>query len=555
MIKTLGILIGFALLITSATFAQGDPTVVTTQSGEIQGTAEGGIVAFKGIPYAAPPVGDLRWRAPQPVEPWTGVREAFNFGSDCMQPITDFEPIATTPSEDCLYLNVWSPDYADPGDKLPVMAWIHGGGFVGGGTSIPFYDGSAFARQGIVVVSFNYRLGRFGFFAHPALLAADEGPVGNFGYLDQIAALQWIQENIDAFGGDPERVTIIGESAGGASVLALLTSPLTEGLFHQAMVMSGGGRQPIIARPLTGGSAAAPSADQVDAAFAESLGITGDGADALAALRALPAEQLAAELTLEAVLRVGLSCRIIELTAPDRYDPACRPGYSGTPIIDGITVTDTPEAIILRGEAHNIPIIIGSTASDLFEFFPPSVADPYPYFGEDERAAQNHYRLPFLARAALVLSGQGELRDYIPLLSIGADMTMHEPARFVARETTARGTPAWLYRFTYTVESTRPEAESQSHAGELPFMFDTLSSRYGDAVTANDRQMAQAFNTYVGNFVKTGNPNGGGLPLWPAFDGEFNLMNFTLEDGPVYGRDPRAEGVALVERAADRQAE
>ena len=544
----------FSLLFSAvAVSGQDAAPIVTTESGDVQGVAENGLDVFKGIPYAAPPVGDFRWREPQPVEAWTGVLETTAFVHDCMQAVVDFEPIQTTPSEDCLYLNVWRPAYADPGDNLPVMVWIHGGGFVGGGTSVPFYDGSAFARQGIVVVSMNYRLGRLGFFAHPALIAANEGMVGNFGYMDQIVALKWVQANIPNFGGDPQKVTIIGESAGGASVLALLTSPLTAGLFHQAMVMSGGGRQPIISRTMTGGTEQAPSADQVDAAFAATFDIEGDDAEALAALRAIPAEDLAAGLDLSAVLQVGLSCRIRELTDPANYDPACRPGYSGTQIIDGTIVTGTPEEIIRSGQAHNVPIIIGSTAADLFEFFPPSVADPYAYFGDDAGAASRHYELPFLARAVLVLRGQGELRDYIPLLSIGADMTMHEPSRFVAREMTAQGQPAWLYRFTYTAESTRPESEKQSHAGELPFMFDALAAKYGDTVTANDTQMAQAFNTYVSNFVKFGSPNGSGLPLWPAFDGQFNLMDFTLEDGPVYGPDPRADGIRLVERAAEAQ--
>lgn len=548
--------IALLLFIGNAVMVKGQNAapVVTTQAGEVQGAVENGLYVFKGIPYAAPPVGDLRWREPQPVEPWTGVLETSTFAPDCMQAVVDFEPIRTIPSEDCLYLNVWTPDYADAGDRLPVMVWIHGGGFVGGGTSIAWYDGSAFTRQGLVVVSMNYRLSRLGFFAHPALLAANEGVVGNYGYLDQIAALKWVQDNIEAFGGDPQKVTIIGESAGGAAVLALLTSPLAEGLFGQVMVMSGGGRQPLVTRRLlTGGTEQAPSADMTDMAFAQSLGIEGNGAEALAALRALPAEDLVAGLDLGAVLQAGLRCRIVELTDPANYDPACGPAYAGTPIIDGVVVTDTPENIIRSGAAPNVPVIIGSTAADLFEFFPPSVTDPFSYFGEDARAARSHYELPFLARAVLVLRGQGELRDYIPLLSIGADMTMHEPSRFVAREMTARGVPAWLYRFTYTAESTRPESEKQSHSGELPFMFDMLAARYGDAVTANDRQMAQAFNTYVSNFVKTGDPNGGGLSLWPAFDGQFNVMDFSLEDGAVYGPDSRAEGIRLVERAADRQ--
>ncbi|MCE7988551.1 MAG: hypothetical protein DYG89_45920 [Caldilinea sp. CFX5] len=251
-------------------------TLVQIDAGPIEGAIADDVLVFKGIPYAASPIGALRWRAPQPVPPWPDVRPATAFGNDCMQAPGEAEPIQTTPDEDCLFVNVWRPAQGTPDDTLPVLAWIHGGGFVGGGTSIPYYDGSAFARQGIVVVTFNYRLGRFGFFAHPALLAAQEGPVGNFGYMDQIAALQWIQSNIAAFGGDPARVTLMGESAGGASVLTLLTSPMTKGLFHQAMIMSGGGRQALITRQMTGGTAEQPSADQLDAGFAAALGITGD---------------------------------------------------------------------------------------------------------------------------------------------------------------------------------------------------------------------------------------------------------------------------------------
>jgi para-nitrobenzyl esterase len=535
--------------------AQNEDTFAETQTGPIRGTLESGIVSFKGIPYAAPPVGDLRWRPPQPVEPWSDVLETTAFVHDCMQQQADFEPIATTMSEDCLYLNVWKPTYADPGDQLPVMVWIHGGGFVGGGSSIPTYDGTAFARQGVIFVSFNYRLGRLGFFAHPALLAENAVPAVNFGYLDQIAALNWVQQNIAAFGGDPSRVTIVGESAGGASVLALLTSPAAEGLFRQAMVMSGGGRRPLLGRPLTGGTALAPSADQTDLAFAQTLGIEGDGPDALAALRALPPEPFVEGLDLGAILGIGLSCAQAELADPANYDPACEPAFPGTPIIDGSIVVGTPEAVISSGQAAAVPIVIGTTSTDLAQYFPPRITDPYAMFGEDARAAERHYRLPLIARAALVFRGQGELRDLLPVLSIGSDLTMHEPARFVARELTEQGAPAWLYRFTYTAESTRPESESQSHAGELPFMFNTLDFTYGEAVSQNDRQTAEAFNTYVGNFVKFGNPNGGGLPFWPMFSATaYDLMNFTLEDGPVFMADPRAEGIRLVERTADRMA-
>ena len=219
-------------------------TEVRTTSGVVAGAVANGVVSWKGIPYAAPPVGDLRWRAPQPVAPWTGVRAATEYAHDCMQlPFpSDAAPLGTPPAEDCLYVNVWAPE-KPASAKLPVMFWIHGGGFVNGGSSPSVYDGSAFARRGVVFVSLNHRLGRFGFFAHPALTKeSPNDPLGNYGYLDQIAALRWVRDNIAAFGGDPGNVTIFGESAGGGSVNTLLVSPLARGLFHKAIVQSGGGR-------------------------------------------------------------------------------------------------------------------------------------------------------------------------------------------------------------------------------------------------------------------------------------------------------------------------
>jgi para-nitrobenzyl esterase len=504
---------------------------VQLDAGLIEGLASGDVLSFKGIPYAAPPVGDLRWRAPQPVTPWDGVRQATAFGPDCAQAPGEAEKIQTTPAEDCLFVNVWRPANVPLGARLPVMVWIHGGGFVGGGASIPWYDGSAFARQGIVVVSLNYRLGRLGFFAHPALLAANEGPVGNFGLMDQIAALQWVQRNVAAFGGDPGQVTLVGESAGGASVLALLTSPATVGLFHRVMVLSGGGRDAIGGRPMTGGTPELPSAGQIDAGFAQSLGITGDGPEALAALRALPAETVQGDLTLEKLAAEALLGAQV---------------YQGTQMVDGVIVTGQPGDLLRGGQALQVPMAIGTTALDLPLFFPTSRTDPLSYFGPDAGQAHTAYNAPAtLDQNSLALL----------LLSIGADMTMHEPARYAAKQMTARGNLVWLYRFTYTAESTRPQATGQTHAGELPFLFDQLAARYGDAVTPQDQQMADAFNTYIANYAKNGDPNGEGLPAWPAFDpAKFDLMDFTLDGGPVYGPDPRAARVELVERVSDAQA-
>jgi para-nitrobenzyl esterase len=499
---------------------------VAVDAGTTRGVASDGVLAFKGIPYAAPPLGELRWRAPQPVEPWTGARDAREPGHDCMQiPFKDImAPPGTTPSEDCLVLNLWRPaDHS--ADPLPVMVWIPGGWYVNGGSSTALSDGSALARHGFVVVTINYRLGRLGFFAHPALLAARKGPVGNFGYMDQIAALRWIEHNISAFGGDPGMVTLVGESAGGASVLHLLTSPAAKGLFQRAVVMSGGGRRAVAERRTTGGTPETPSADMVDAAFARTFGITGEGDKALAALRALPADALLGDVTFPVFTKALLTQGTTE--------------FPGTPVIDGAIVTDTLAKLFLAGKAASVPLMIGTTARDVPGFFPPRT-DPFSYFGADAQTA------------ATVFNPGGALSPELVLLGIAADMTMHEPARFVARSMTRAGNPTWLYRFTYVATARDDRASGAAHAWEVPYMFQTEELVEGKATTDKDRQMAQWFSDYIVNFVKTGDPNGGNLPAWPRFDpSNFSLMNFTLDDGPVFGPDPRAARIELIERAED----
>src|SRR5262245_13620443 len=258
---------GFLALCATVTLAAAP---VKAESGLVAGVVADGVKSWKGVPFAAPPTGDLRWRAPRPAAAWSGVREAKAYANDCMQlPFpSDAAPLGTPPAEDCLYLNVWAPE-KPAAPKLPVMVWIYGGGFVNGGSSPAVYDGSQFAKQGIVLVSFNYRLGRFGFFAHPALSAEHPGePLGNYAFMDQIAALQWVQKNISAFGGNPKDVTVFGESAGGMSAHALLTSPTAKGLFHKAIIESGGGRGLLSMRKLHEDQPNQPSAETVGVAFA-----------------------------------------------------------------------------------------------------------------------------------------------------------------------------------------------------------------------------------------------------------------------------------------------
>ena len=514
-----------AIACTTLVTAQASDQRIEIDTGAIEGSVSGDVLSFKGIPYAAPPIGDLRWRSPQPVEPWTGVRPATEYGNDCIQlPFPGDAAASGSPmSEDCLVLNVWRPAKVDADKPLPVLIWIHGGGFLNGSSAAAIYDGSAFAQQGLVVVSLNYRLGRLGFFAHPALTAAKEGPLGNYGLLDQLAALQWVQRNIAAFGGDPNQVTIMGESAGGISVIHHLTSPEAQGLFHRAVVLSGGGRTFLIGlRKLSEGTPELPSAEESGVEFARSIGITGNGAEALAALRALPADQVNGDINLQALV-----------TKP--------PTYAGGPIFDGDIIAAMPEDILRRGEAANVPLLIGTTNADLPITFPPA-ENPFSYFGSDAEAAITAY------------NPNGDLSPKAIVTTIAVDMTMHEPARFAAKQMTAAGNPVWLYRFGYVAESLRPEQLWAEHASEQPYLFNTLDARYGRDVTRNDREMARLFHTYFANFAKSGNPNGEGLPNWTQYNPEQSeLIMFTLEASAIMEADPWTDRLDLVERVANAQ--
>jgi para-nitrobenzyl esterase len=484
-------------------------------SGPIEGRIEGGVTAWKGVPFAAAPVGENRWRAPQPVAHWQAVRAAKDYGPDCIQePFPgDAAPLGVASAEDCLYANVWVPATARAGAKLPVMVWIYGGGFVNGGSSPTVYDGSAFAKQGVVLVSFNYRLAHFGFFAHPALSAEQPGqPLGNYALLDQIAALKWVQRNAAAFGGDPANVTIFGESAGGMSVHTLLTTPLAQGLMHKAIIESGGGRAGLTSRPVTGGP---ESAEARGLAFGKKFGIEGSDAAALAKLRAIPAAQIAKGLNM---MSMG-------------QDPT----YVGGPIADGRVITGSPVDRYAAGKWAKVPVIVGATNADIGFVQARTLDELFGAFGP--KAAE--------ARALYNPRGSTDLRTVAP--RVGGDQLMVEPARAVARAIEAQGVPVWQFRFSYVADSMRKQWPGAPHATEIPYVFDTVTARYGKDLTPADAAMARATQAYWVAFAKTGRPEAKGLPAWPAYTARGDqIMDFT-NNGPVAGPDAWHERLDLAE--------
>ncbi len=515
------IVLGAAAGATAAgTSAVTSAPMVTFASGTVQGGVANGVEFFKGIPYAAPPVGRLRWEPPQPPAHWDGVRDATRYGSDCMQNLFPYDaaPERTTPSEDCLYLNVWR---AVGARNLPVMVWIYGGGLVIGGTSPAAYDGTHLAAKGVVLVSFNYRLGRFGFFAFPALTAEHpHGLLGNYGYMDQIAALEWVKANIAAFGGDPNNVMVFGESAGGSSVHMLLTSPLAAGLFEKAAVESGGGRDNLMGdRRVSQSLPGLPSGEAIGVNFARANGITGTGAAALAALRALPADKISAGL--------GFMSAITVTGGP--------PTFAGA-MVDGRIVVRSPEAAYRSGKFAHVPLLIGANSADLGITTARTMQQALAPFGADRRRALAAYDPDHSSDVHLVAA------------HVASDRTMVEPARFDATEFVAHGVPAFEYRFSYVAPAAAAALQKSpfakmavsgaQHASEIPYVFDTIDAVLGSAVTPQDQATADAASSYWVNFAKTGNPNAGSLPVWPRYSSAADqLMNFT-ENSPEPMRDP-----------------
>jgi para-nitrobenzyl esterase len=494
-----------------------DPLVVMVDGGSVGGVTGGGVISWKGIPYAAPPIGDLRWRGPQPVEAWAGVKEANRFGPACLQ--TDNVP----KSEDCLTLNIWRPTKDLP-KPFPVMVWIHGGAMVHGGA--PVYPFDAMAAKGVMVVSLNYRLGRLGFFAHPALGAESPDDVrGNYGFMDQLAALKWVQRNIAAFGGDPEQVTLFGESAGGGAVLAHLVSPLSRGLFQRAILQSTGtpgARAGVIP------ASDLASAEKIATNWSRAVGVTAEGEAALKQLRALPAEKL-----LEGVSGAATVKALSAGTTP--------PGMAMS-IVDGRFLPEPPEAALVAGRQTVVPVMVGANDRDLPVGSASTKFELFGVFGPDADRARKLYDP--LGNQTL-----DELKQ-----QVFADRAMVEPARHFANEMARAGQTVWLYRFAYVAEALRGQNLGAPHAYEIPFVLNLPAAFAASIkVTATDRAMADLVSAYWVSFGLTTDPNGGGRPAWPTHDrGVDRLMHFT-NSGAIVGTDPLKARLDLWERVWKRE--
>lgn len=510
--------------------------VVQTANGPVRGIVESDVDVFKGIPYSAPPIGEFRWRPPQPVTPWEGELDATEYGANCAQSGWGGAPgtIAEGSSEDCLYLNLWRPANVTADAKLPVMVWIHGGGFVGGSGSGPGIAGKEFAKKDVILITINYRLGRLGHFAFPALSAEHpEEPKGSYAYMDQIAALKWVQKNVDVFGGDPENVTIFGFSAGGVSVHSLLTIPSAQGLFQKAISHSGGARDGVLTgRPIRKENADIfynVSAETIGINFARKHGIEGTDAEALAKLRALPVEEI--------------------VDGGQETDGEGGPRIYSGPILDGRLVVETAESVYKAGGQAKVPLMIGSCSAEVGGSFVNNSGtkeELFALFGQLEEEA----------KAAYDPDGTKEFSEIIA--QFNTDWVWAEPARFAANSFVAAGESPYLFHFDFVSEPMKERMPyGAGHGTDISYVFNTLDTRWGNPeTTLADENLAETMNTYWVNFAKTGNPNGEGLPEWPAYTPESNRVLDIQPDGIPTGKiDPRKTRLDLIERAVNRRKE
>jgi para-nitrobenzyl esterase len=455
---------------------------VGIETGSLEGVpaSDPSVTVYRGIPFAAPPLGDLRWRAPQPPTAWEGIRKADKFSAACIQdPVRSLGPWTEEYmhqgeySEDCLYLNVWTAT-KDAVAKRPVLVWIYGGAFTGGSTAVALYDGEALARKGLVVVTLNYRVGVLGFLAHPELTRESEAKAsGNYGMLDQLAALRWVQKNIAAFGGDPARVTIAGQSAGAAAVHVLTASPLAKGLFHQAIAQSGssvGNRFPTLT-----------AAEGEGAKFAKAK-----GAPSIKDLRAMPVDRLTARIE----------------AAP----------FRSSPVMDGWLLPGQAAAIFAQGKQNDVATLTGWTADE------GSFNENYGKRTPEEFEHEIRLRM-----------GSGAI-EFTRLYPLSTEQQARESQKASARDQNTISTFLWAaqraktaktrvytYYWNHAPPGPKKAIYQAFHSSELSYVFNslTLANRPWEAI---DRSIAETTSSYWANFVSTGDPNGTGLPKWPAFD-------------------------------------
>lgn len=475
--RCLSLVAGLLMSCASAISQSAPGATVRTQSGLLQGLADSSVEVFKGIPYAAPPVGPLRWRAPQPPTPWQGVRQASTFSPRCPQ-IGAYPPEAPqeASSEDCLYLNIWVPRAATA-SPLPVMVWLHGGALENGSGSLPLYRGDRLAAHGVILVTLNYRLGVLGFLAHPALTRESALHVsGNYGLLDQIAALRWVHRNIAAFGGDPGRVTVFGQSSGSISLSVLTTSPLARGLFQRAIGESGGLFEPVALNP--GYSLRGAEAEGVD--FAHRA-----GAPTLEHLRKMSVADL---------LRIPFNPHLV---------------------IDGVALTGSPYDLYARGAQNDVDILIGYNAQEGQLFLGTRSVTPANYatiLSGDFPAV--------LVRVLAPRPGADNATARARAAAFEGDMRfrwdMWTWARLAARTGSRH---VYLYRFARAPafpSSSRYSGMGATHGMEMPYVFGHLDPEMA-SWSAQDRQLSDTMQAYWTQFARTGNPNSPGLPTWASF--------------------------------------
>lgn len=478
-------------------------TTIKVHEGKLQGTTENGLTVFKGVPFAAPPIGDLRWHSPMPPAKWEGIRQANSFAP---APIQGGNPPAGK-SEDCLYLNIWSPAKSAK-EKIPVLVWIYGGGFNFGATSEATYNGEKLAKKGVILISIAYRVGQLGFMAHPELSKENPSNIsGNYGILDMIAGLKWIKENIHAFGGDPNKVTIFGESAGGIAVSMLCASPQAKGLFQGAISQSGGSFGP--SRITT-----YPGENMKRLSVAEKAGedyMKNSGFSSIAEMRKLPVDKL--------------------------------PAIKGLawPIVDGVVIPDDQYKLYEAGKFNDTPILVGYNSDEGASFSPPKTPEDY-IKGVESRYGR-------FSKALIEAYPTGENSVPKTARDLARDAAFGWQTWSWARLHAKSGkSKVFYYYFDQHPENPvgSPNAGHGSHHGqEVAYVFEQLDSK-NPQTTQTDLAISDAMGTYWTNFAKYGDPNGGNLPKWPAFDNDGKVMYF--EQKPYIGPVPSLDSMKVLDQ-------